>query len=514
LIPSAWTETAVLIELLAGDRWNAGEALLERAAAHGARPLLRGSDETWSGAELRERALAVQDRLQTRGFRPGDRLLLLFLDRPAFHAAFLGALRAGVIPIPISTLLPPKDISFIAHDAEVRGAWIDPALSDALTDAALFPTGTEVERRSTAAFRSRGTETPAADTRAGDDAFWLYTSGTTGEPKGVIHRHLDLPVTAECYAGEVLRLEPADCLFSAAKLFFAYGLGNGLTFPLWYGAEVILWADRPTPEAVFEILERERPTIFFGVPTLYAALLAHPAAPAALPSLRLCVSAGEALAAPLYERWRERYGVEILDGIGSTEMLHIFVSNRAGRVRPGSSGTPVPGYRVRVVDEESLDVAPGKVGTLLAFGESAARAYHNRPEQSARTMFEPGWLRSGDSYRVESDGTYTHVGRTDDLLKVSGQYVSPVEVEATLAAHPAVLESAVVGWADENGLVTPKAFVVPKPGHRASGALARDLQSFVKGELAPHKYPRTVEFVASLPKTATGKIRRFALRKR
>ena len=499
--------------LQAEELWNAGEALLERASARGAKPLLRGGGAVWNAEELRQHVLAAQRALGERGLRPGDRLLLLLLDRPAFHAAFLGALRAGVIPIPISTLLPPKDVAFIARDAGVRGVWVDPELPAELARPALFPGEVWVERLSDAVWVTGGAEPAAAPTQAGEPAFWLYTSGTTGEPKGVIHRHVDLAVTAERYAGETLQLGPEDRIFSAAKLFFAYGLGNGLTFPLWFGAEALLWPGRPTPDAVFEILERERPTIFFGAPTLYASLLAHPEAPAALPSLRLCVSAGEALAAPLYERWRDRYGVEILDGLGSTEMLHIFVSNRPGQVRPGTSGTPVPGYRVRVVDEGGAEVGPGGVGTLLAFGESAARAYHNRPQQSAETMFEPGWLRSGDSYRAEADGTYTHVGRTDDLMKVSGQYVSPVEVEATLAAHAAVLESAVVGWADDHGLLKPKAFVVLRPGQRASTALARELQDFVKGELAPHKYPRELEFVESLPKTATGKIRRFELRK-
>ena len=493
------------------ELWNAGEALLERAAAHGARPLVRGREAAWSGEELRARACAVQEQLYERGLRPGDRLMLVLLDRPDFHAAFLGALRGGVIPIPVSTLLPAKDLAFIARDAEVRGVWIDPDLPEELAAPHLYPKDAWVERLGE--WTRSSSEPPVAGTRAGEPAFWLYTSGTTGEPKGVIHRHIDLAVTAEQYAAPILELGTNDRVFSAAKLFFAYGLGNALTFPLWFGTEVILWPGRPTPEAVFEILQRERPTVFFGVPTLYAALLAHPEAPAALPSLRLCVSAGEALAAPLYERWLERYGVEILDGIGSTEMLHIFLSNRAGAVRPGTSGSPAPGYRVRVVDDAGEDVRPGEVGTLLAFGESAARAYHNRPEQTAETMFAPGWLRTGDSYRDEGDGTYSHVGRTDDLIKVSGQYVSPVEVEATLSGHPAVLESAVVGEEDENGLLTPKAFVILNPGNRASAELARELQGFVKGELAPHKYPRAVEFVERLPKTATGKIRRFELRK-
>jgi benzoate-CoA ligase len=328
----------------------------------------------------------------------------------------------------------------------------------------------------------------------------------------VVHRHADLRVTAERYGRGVLGLGPADRVLSAAKLFFAYGLGNSLTFPLALGAEVVLAPERATPEAMFELVGREEPTVFFGVPTLYAAMLAHPGAPESLGRVRLCVSAGEALPAPLYERWRTRFGVEILDGLGSTEMLHIFVSNRPGRARPGSSGVPVPGYELRIVDAHGRDVAEGETGTLLAFGESAALHYHERPEQSAATMFAPGWLRTGDSYRRDADGFYWSDGRTDDLLKVSGIYVSPLEVESLLAAHPAVQEAAVVGQPDEHGLTKPRAFVVLAPGATASDALARELQAFVKAKSAPHKYPRRVDFVAELPKTPTGKIRRHLLR--
>ena len=277
---------------------------------------------------------------------------------------------------------------------------------------------------------------------------------------------------------------------------------------------MVLCPERPTPEAMFALLREAEPTVFFGVPTLYAAMLAHPELPATLGRVRLCVSAGEALPAPLWQRWHERFGVEILDGLGSTEMLHIFVSNRPGAVRPGSSGSPVEGYRVRVVDEQDRDVAPGEIGALVAHGSSAALCYHARPETSARTMFAPGWLRTGDSYRRDADGTLWHVGRSDDLMKVSGQYVSPVEVESALTAHEAVLEAAVVADRDEHGLIKPRAFVVLAPASRASDGLARELQEFVKARLSPHKYPRRVDFVDELPKTATGKIRRHVLREK
>jgi benzoate-CoA ligase len=327
-----------------------------------------------------------------------------------------------------------------------------------------------------------------------------------------VHRHLDLVATAELYARGVLGLSPADRVLSAAKLFFAYGLGNSLTFPLWLGAEVVLHPGRATPEAMFELIRLERPTIFCGVPTLYASMLAHPELPRALGSLHLAISAGEALPAALLERWRARFGIPLLDGLGSTELLHIFVSNRREELRPGSSGKPIAGYQVRIVDESGREVADDEVGALLAGGPSAALRYHARPELTTRTMISPGWVRTGDSYRRDPDGFLWHVGRTDDLLKVSGQWVSPVEVEAALAQHPAVIEAAVVAYLDADGLTRPRAFVVPAVP--AGGDLASELQRYLKTTLAPHKYPRRIDIVDALPKTATGKIQRHLLRER
>ena len=498
------------------SRYNAGDVLLEQAVRGGTR-LLRCESRHCSGSEVAARALALQRQLQTLGLREGDRVLLVLRDTPAFYAGFLGAMRGGMIPIPVSTLSPPKDLAFIAADAEVAAVLLDGVLPDATRDPCLYPTrtsillvdGWEIE----GADPSAAGEPPAATTRATDPAFWLYTSGTTGEPKGVIHRHIDLPVTAQAIGCGVLGMGPEDRVLSAPKLFFAYGLGNSLTFPLFLGAEVVLQPERPTPEVMFELLRTEAPTLFFGVPTLYAAMLAHPELPASLGSVRLCMSAGEALAAPLYERWRDRFGVEIIDTLGTTEMLHGFLANRPGQARPGSSGKPVPGYELRIVDGAGADVAKSEIGTLLVRGESGARMYHKRPEQTARTMLADGWLRTGDSYRRDDEGFYYHMGRSDDLMKVSGQYVSPVEVEATLIAHPGVVEAAVVAQADEYGLLKPKAHVVLKSDARPSEDLAAELQEFVKDRIAPHKYPRWIEFTDALPKTATGKIQRYLLRR-
>jgi benzoate-CoA ligase len=494
---------------------NAGELLLSRLRSRGDGAAVRCEGIVWSGERVAASAFSLHAELERRGLEPGDRVLLVLRDTPAFFAGFLGAMRGGYLPVPVSTLLPPKDLAFIAHDSGARAVLIDAALPEALRAASLLAGGCariDCEEQTLGIPAHRGPPPRAAVTRAGEDAFWLYTSGTTGEPKGVVHRHLDLIATAALYAEPVLGLGPADRVLSAAKLFFAYGLGNSLGFPIWLGAESVLHPDRATPEAMFRLLREERPTVFFGVPTLYASMLAHPDLPPDLGRVRLCVSAGEALPAPLLERWRARFGVEVLDGLGSTEMLHIFVSNRPGAVRPGSSGRALPGYRVRIVDEEDEDVPAGEVGTLLAGGPSAALRYHGRPELSRRTMPAPGWLRTGDSYRADADGYLFHVGRTDELMKVSGQWVSPVEVEAALAEHPAVIEAAVVADQDRDGLTRPRAFVVVGQDAPPRDVLAEQLRAHVKARLAPHKYPRRIDFVDELPRTATGKLRRLFLR--
>jgi benzoate-CoA ligase len=357
--------------------------------------------------------------------------------------------------------------------------------------------------------QSGGTEPHVAGTCADDTCFWLYSSGSTGTPKGTVHLHSHLIQTAELYGRGVLGIAESDVVFSAAKLFFAYGLGNSLTFPMSVGATTVLLPSRPTARDVFATLKKFRPTIFYGVPTLYAALLADPARPKRPElNLRVCVSAGEALPAEIGKRWTEAYGCDILDGIGSTEMLHIFLSNRPGEVRLGTTGKAVPGYELRIVGDDGRECGAGEIGELQINGPSAALMYWNNRAKTKAT-FAGEWTRSGDKYTRDADGYYTYGGRSDDMLKVGGIYVSPFEVEACLMTHAAVLEAAVIGVADTDELVKPKAFVVLKSGQAAT---ADDLQLHVKSLLAPYKYPRWIEFVAELPKTATGKIQRFKLR--
>jgi benzoate-CoA ligase len=328
-------------------------------------------------------------------------------------------------------------------------------------------------------------------------------------PKGTVHVHASMRITAELYAEGVLGFEESDVVFSAAKFFFAYGLGNSLTFPLAVGATAVLMAERPTPDAVFKRLTERKPTFFYGVPTLYAGMLASPAFPKKEDlSLRICISAGEALPPQIAKSFKDKTGVDILDGIGSTEMLHIFLSNRPGDIRPGTTGKAVAGYELRLVDEQGKDVKQGELGELLIKGPTAANLYWNNRAKS-RSTFVGEWTRSGDKYSQDADGYYAYGGRTDDMLKVSGIWVSPAEVEAVLVSHEAVLEAAVVGKEDEQKLVKPKAFVVLKPGKQAT---VEDLQTYVKSKLAPYKYPRWIEFASELPKTATGKIQRFKLR--
>ena len=480
-------------------------------------------DRTLTYGDVLDLTNRTGNALRELGVELEDRVLVLCLDAPEFLGAFWGAIKMGAVPIPVNTLMRAADYHYFLEDSRAKVAVVsapllaeaEPALAHASHLRHVLVAGGAPGRL--LGFEARlaraSAELEPAATSRDDAAFWLYSSGSTGFPKGAVHLHHDMVVCAETYAKQVLGLGPADRVYSAAKLFFAYGLGNAGYFPMGVGAQSVLSPGRPTPEGVFDLLTRRRPTLFFGVPTLYAAMLALKDAERQfdLSSLRLCVSAGEALPEELYTRWRERFGVEIVDGIGTTEILHIFLSNRPGEARPGSTGRSVPGYEAAIVDDEGWPVPLGQIGNLRVKGDSTMAFYWNKHEKTKEALFGH-WIQTGDKYWQDPDGYYWYAGRADDMLKVGGIWVSPVEVEAALVKHSAVLEAAVVGHEDQDRLVKPRAFVVLKEPETASLTLARELQAFVKARIAPYKYPRWVEFVAELPKTATGKIQRFKLR--
>jgi len=473
--------------------------------------------------ELAERVERFGHVLRSLGVRREERILLCLLDTIDWPTAFLGAIKAGVVPIPVNTLLTEDDYRFMLADSRARLLVVSeelyPKFENAIAAAAdlahVIVSGKNAHghRRFETLLMNAAIAPVTAPTVGDDMCFWLYTSGSTGKPKAAIHTHANARFTDELYGKPFLGISEHDVCYSVAKLFFAYGLGNALTFPLAAGATTVLLPQRPTPEAVAEILKKHRVTVFYGVPTFYAAFLASAAAPQRSEvALRRCVSAGEALPSDVGRRFAERYGVDILDGLGSTEMLHIFVSNRAGEVKYGTTGRPVPGYEVRLVDDAGEIIrTPGQMGELQVRGPTGAVMYWNNREQS-RATFLGEWTRSGDKYLEDEHGFLVYCGRRDDMLKVGGIYVSPFEVEGVLQSHPDVLEAAVVGWPDADALIKPKAFVVLKSQELAGEAFKTALQDFCREKLAPYKYPRWVEFRGELPKTATGKIQRFKLR--
>ncbi len=487
-------------------------------------------------ASLNERIAQFGTSLLKSGLKREERILLLMQDTNDWPVSFLGSMYCGVVPVAVNTLLTPEDYSYMLANSRAQAVVLSSSLIPTLIKALEISNqrdGHEVLEvivsHPTAEDRKlfinahpdlewiefddflneAGTIVPSAKTHPDDPGFWLYSSGSTGQPKGTLHTQSNPYWTAELYAKPVLQIQESDICFSAAKLFFAYGLGNGLSFPLAVGATTILMAERATPTACFKRLTEVKPTIFFGAPTGYGGMLASPYLPAKnLVALRMCSSAGEALPQELGEKWTRHFGCQIIDGLGSTEMLHIFLSNRPGDVKYGTSGKPVHGYELDLRGEDGKSVAIGEIGDLFVKGPSAAVMYWNNRSKTRET-FQGEWTKSGDKYVCDSDGYYTYSGRNDDMIKVSGIYVSPFEVEGTLLQHPAVLESAVIGIPDVQGLVKTKAFVILKEGQSIS---EQDLQDFVKDRLAPFKYPRMIEFVKELPKTATGKIQRFRLR--
>ena len=450
------------------------------------------------------------------------RVMLCLLDTAQFPAVFWGTLKLGGVAIPVNTLLTTADYDYMLRDSRASvlvvsaplyekfaailadQPWLKTVIVDGQCDD--HPMLDEILARESPQLQS-------AATSADDAAFWLYTSGSTGRPKGSVHLHRDLIYTAIMYGEAVLGIKTTDVVYSAAKFFFAYGLGNALSFPMYVGATTVLLSGRPTPDTVMGLLKTHQPTIFYGVPTLYGAILSDASNKRSTGSsrLRLCVSAGEALPKDLGETWEARFGAPVLDGLGSTEMLHIFVSNRPDDNCYGTSGKAVPGYVLKLLDEHGVTPKTGDIGELWVSGGSSAVAYWNQREKSLDTFHGP-WTRTGDKYRIDSNGYYHYCGRTDDMLKVSGQWVSPFEVESALLTHPKVLEAAVVGQRDEQDLVKPKAIVVLQPSQAADEGLVEELKGFVKDKLAPFKYPRWIEFAENLPKTATGKIQRYKLR--
>ena len=503
-------------------QFNFARHLLEVNAARASKLAYRDDERELTYGELDQRVRRFAAALGALDIRREERVLLLMHDTIDWPVAFLGCLYSGVIPVALNTLLTADDYAYVLAHSRAQAAFVSSTLAPVLKQAmngASHELKHIVEPAEFAALLSQQPPAKAAAPTSCDDiGFWLYSSGSTGKPKGTVHTHANLYWTAELYGKPIMGVREDDVVFSAAKLFFAYGLGNALTFPLSAGASAVLMAERPTPQAVFKRLtggsNEPRPTIFCGVPTLYAAMLASPDLPArSQVSLRLAISAGEALPKDIGERFSAHFGCEVLDGIGSTEMLHIFLSNRAGQVRYGTTGTPVPGYEIELRDEHGNLVGDDAIGDLYVKGPSAALMYWASREKSCAT-FVGAWTKSGDKYVRSRDGYFTYAGRGDDMLRVSGQYVSPFEVEAALMQHPAVLEAAVIGKADADGLTKTKAFVVLKDARTASAAFEDELKAFVKGKLAPHKYPRFLEFVAELPKTATGKIQRFKLREK
>jgi benzoate-CoA ligase len=499
--------------------YNAAHDLLRRNAARSTKVAYidATTGEQLTFGELDAQARRCASALRARGFAPETRVMLAMLDTLEWPVVFLGCILAGVVPVAANTLLTTKDFEFMLRDSRAQALFVskpllptfEPLVGKISTLQQMFIAGDSGEH-SVAHLVASGTDSPEVAGTCSDDAcFWLYSSGSTGTPKGTVHLHSHLVQTAELYGRAVLGIREDDVVFSAAKLFFAYGLGNALTFPLSVGATTLLLPARPTPADVFMVLKKHQPTIFYGVPTLYAALLADANKPKQSElRLRVCTSAGEALPADIGQRWTAEYGCEILDGIGSTEMLHIFLSNRPGKVRYGTTGQAVPGYELRIVGDDGRECGAGEIGELQINGPSAALMYWNSRSKTKAT-FAGEWTRSGDKYTRDADGYYTYGGRSDDMLKVGGIYVSPFEVEACLMTHTSILEAAVIGVADSDGLIKPKAYVVLKHGQEANPA---DLQAHVKERLAPYKYPRWIEFVPELPKTATGKIQRFKLR--
>ena len=483
-------------------------------------------DKTYTYREIQVYVNRVGNALHILGVHQDERVMLVMKDTPEAVACFYGAIKIGAIPILVNYMYTSDDFRYLLNDSRARTLIADEEFIETieqwqekhhyLKTTVIVGKPRQASHISFYDIVNRCSDKlEVAHTTIDDAAFWNYTSGSTGTPKGAVHLQHDIFTCIDNYAVGVLGLTSNEILFSASKVFFAYGLGNTIFYPFGVGAATILLPDRPLPATIFETINKYRPTVFFGVPTLYASLLQVENAEQKydLSSLRICTSAGEALPKEIYFAWKKRFGLDILDGIGSTEILHIFISNRPGDVRPGSSGKLIQGYSARIIDEAENDVPDGEVGTLHIKGESIAAFYWRHHEKTKSSMLGQ-WFNTGDQYYRDKEGYYYYCGRGDDMLKVGGIWVSPIEVEEALLSHPAVFQAAVVAKHDANNLIKPKAFVVLQKGHEPSEALGKEIQLFVKQSIAPYKFPRWIEFVQTLPMTETGKIQRFKLRER
>jgi benzoate-CoA ligase len=509
------------------ERLNAATVFIDQHLENGlaAKMALLCGDRAITYRELHEQVNRFGNLLHRLDVRMEERVAFLLPDTPEWVYVFFGAIKRGAVALPLNTMLQAENYEYFLRDSRARVLVVHESLLDrvaGICDGLEHLQHVLVVGPSRDGFASLAdemecepAELEAADTSKDDMAFWLYSSGTTGLPKAAIHLHHDMIIEADCYGKATLGLQSSDVSFSVAKLFFAYGLGNGLYFPLRVGGTTVLLPDRPTPQAVFETVDRFQPTVFYGVPTSYAQLLHHAELNGRtdLARVRMCVSAGEPLPKNLFESWKARFGLEILDGIGSTEILHIFISNRPGDAVAGSTGKLVPGYEARILDEDGREVPTGAVGTLWIKGDSIAAGYWNKHEQTKQT-FCGEWINTYDKYLLDEDGYFWYMGRANDMFKVSGQAVWPTDVENVLQEHASVLECGVIGAKDPDGLVKPVAYVVLKDGGDATPELAHELQQHVKQKTVPYKYPRAIVFVDDLPKTATGKIKRYVLRER